>query len=73
MGKISLESYLANTMLPDVFACVPWIINGVNYNVGNRLLYLCVVVFGILTAFGVHYLAQPIINKLLASTKIKHL
>jgi hypothetical protein len=69
LGKISLESYMANVMLPSVFALVPWVIYGVNYNAGNRLLYFCVVVFGIFMAFVVHSLAQPMISKLLSSTK----
>lgn len=60
MGNISLESYIANVMLPGIFAYVPWVINGVNYNAGNRLLYFCVVVFGILIAFLVHKLSKHI-------------
>lgn len=66
MGKISLESYMANVMLPTVFALVPWTQNGVNYNVGNRLLYLCVIVLGILIAYLVHNLSQPIIKGLMS-------
>lgn len=64
MGKISLESYMANVMLPAVFAHVPWIMNGVDYNVGNRVLYLCVVMFGILLAYLVNSVSQPIVRKL---------
>lgn len=64
MGKISLESYMANVMLPAIFACIPWVVNGVDLNVGNRLLYLCVVVFGILIAWFVHRLSDPIVKRL---------
>lgn len=64
MGKISLESYMANVMLPGIFALVPWIINGVNYNEGNRLLYLCVVVFGISLAYLVNRISKPIVKRL---------
>lgn len=66
MGKISLESYMANVMLPGIFALVPWIINGVNYNEGNRLLYLCVVVFGIPLAYLVNGISKPIVDRLQA-------
>lgn len=69
MGKISLESYMANVMLPAVFAVVPWIVNGVNYNVGNRLLYLCVVLFGILLAYLVNSVAQPLVKRLIVATE----
>ena len=65
MGKISLESYMANVMLPVFFAMVPWVVNGVNYNVGNRLLYLCVVIFGIILAYVVHRISQPIVERLI--------
>lgn len=64
MGKISLESYMANVMLPGILAYVPWVVNGVNFNAGNRLLYLCVVVFGILIAWFVHRLSEPIVKRL---------
>ncbi len=64
MGKISLESYMANVMLPAVFAFVPWVVNGVNYNVGNRTLYLCVVVSGILLAYLVNSVSRPVVNRL---------
>ena len=65
MGQISLESYMANVMLPAVFAMVPWVVNGVNYNAGNRLLYLCVVVFGIIIAYVAHRISQPIVEQLI--------
>lgn len=64
MGKISLESYMANVMLPGILAYVPWVVNGVNLNAGNRLLYLCVVVFGILIAWFVHRAASSIVEKM---------
>lgn len=64
MGKISLESYMANVMLPTIFAYIPWVVNGVNLNAGNRLLYLCVVVFGILFAWFVHRLSETIVKRL---------
>lgn len=64
MGKISLESYMANVMLPTIFAYIPWMVNGVNLNAGNRLLYLCVVVFGILIAWFVHRMSEPIVKRL---------
>ena len=64
MGKISLESYMANVMLPGIFALAPWVINGVNYNEGNRLLYLCVVVLGILLAYLVNRISKPIVKGL---------
>lgn len=64
MGKISLESYMANVMLPGILAYIPWVVNGVNLNVGNRLLYLCVVVFGILIAWFVHRLSETIVKRL---------
>lgn len=69
MGKISLESYMSNVMLPGIFVFVPWVINGVNYNEGNRLLYLCVIVFGIPLAYLVNRISKPIIGKLKAFTK----
>ncbi len=64
MGKISLESYMANVMLHGILAYVPWVVNGVNLNAGNRLLYLCVVVFGILIAWFVHRMSEPIVKRL---------
>lgn len=64
MGRISLESYMANVMLPAVFALVPWAVNGVNYNVGNRVLYLCVVVFGILLGCLVNSVSRQIVGRL---------
>ena len=71
IGKVSLESYMANVMLPAVFALVPWVVNGVNYNVGNRMLYLCVVVFGILLAYLVNSVAQPLVKRFIVATEKK--
>ena len=56
---------MANVMLPSVFALVPWVVNGVNLNDGNRLLYLCVVVFGVVLAYFVHLLSKQIIKEFL--------
>lgn len=64
MGKISLESYIANVMLPGILAYIPWVVNGVNLNAGNRLLYLSVVVFGILIACLVHRLSEFLLKRL---------
>lgn len=70
MGKISFESYMANGLLPHILALIPWVVNGVNLNEGNRLLYLCVIVFGILLAFVVNKISQPIVGKLIGNNKV---
>lgn len=64
MGKISLESYMTNVMLPGILAYLPWVVNGVNLNAVNRLLYLSVVVFGILIACLVHRLSEFLLKRL---------
>ncbi len=70
MGKISLESYMANVMLPGLFAYFPWVVNGVDLNAGNRLLYLCVVVFGVLIAYVVHLLSRHTIDVLMKKINV---
>lgn len=66
MGRISLESYLTNTMLPSVISFV-----GITYfseyqrlNYGNYLYYVMILVIGIWLAYLVNNFCDHIKNKI---------
>lgn len=58
MGVISLESYLANIFLGDVFKHLSWRIGRFDLSYGNYLEYFCVISAGISIAFLSHYLSS---------------
>lgn len=63
MGKISLESYLFNGILPYFIVNRVVYLNGINLFQGNYISYLFVIVFGILLSYFVHRLSNYLRNK----------
>ena len=61
IGKISLESYLTNGALPRIVVLIPWGAM-VWLNTGNYLGYTVVVIGGLLLAWVIHMISQPIIK-----------
>lgn len=63
LGNISLESYLTNGALPRIVALIPW--GGhIWLNKGNYLGYSIVIVAGLILAWLIHRMSEPIIKKL---------
>ena len=59
-GKVSLESYLSNIYLCDVLSVISWVAFGIDFNYGNLVYYLFVIVLGIQISFGVNSLINRI-------------
>ncbi len=59
MGTISLESYLTNIYFPHVLRKI-----GIEFDKGNYIFYLIVIVVGILLAYFGHILCQRVLKRI---------